>query len=809
MVGALSPGSRAQNAEFRFDRLSLRASLDSLGRIYSLSIVYLDRLVDGEDVSTTCTGCDFAEALDRVLRNTSLTWIRIGNQVVLREQPPRQTEQRATIAGTVLDSATGEWIPGASILLEDTVSGEDSTLRRRCPTNSYGFFSLRNVPRGTYSLVARALGYRSAKATLHVTNDESVFQNIGLVQEEIPLQEITVEGHRTTLAPAERFAHGTYLRSVPSDQNLYLLEGARVYNPAHYGGVLSTFNAEALNDVQVNVGGLSPYYGGVVGGIVDLSMRDGTRSSLSGSAGAGSLGAHVSLEGPLEPSTTFLLSGRKGFPDAVVPFLPADGTPNRLGSSELIAKVTHALSGKDQISLSGYAGRDAYNNVVGNGAAGLGNNFTWGNSMLNLRWIGIASPSLFLHASSVYTRYYFTLEHTLLNNPIVPGRDRFFSRYALEDISIRAHAENYYDEDHTVRAGVELTHHRMSGTISEFSTQTSPLSLPAFASLEASVYLQDQWRILPRVTAELGARATSFTGDGGNFSAVDPRFSLLFTPDEYTRLFGSLTAINQFIHPYRNSGVFLLYPTMFWYPSTEQVPLSTSLQVTLGVEQGLNDNEFLASFESYYRITNHVHEFRIDSAGAPLHDLTSQVLTGTGRAYGIECSIRKRTGALSGSIAYTLSWLRERVAEINGGEAFSPPFDRRHELQIVAWYVPIENWSFGILCVVASDESASSVPGSHLSPSGTNRFTEAPEFVDINGGRLPGFQRIELHARYGCTLWDRPSRLALRFMNAYGLLDPIAWQIHASNDPRSAWGATLHAPDLTPLYPAFALTVWF
>ena len=810
VTGSSAAGGSGARCTFRFDRISLRTSLDSLSGFYSLAIVYLDKDVDGKEVSTSCTECDFDEALDSVLTGTSLTWIRFGSQVVLKEREIAPSHPSTTVCGTVRDSATGEWISGATILLRDGGGQSSPTVLRSCPTNAFGFFSLPHVPTGTYVLAARAMGYRLAEIPLVATTEGPQQRAVSLVQEDIPFQEITVEGNRTTLASAESFTRGVYLRAVPSDQNHYLLDGARIYNPSQYGGVLSTFNAEALNDVQVEVGGLPPSYGGHVGGIVDLSMRDGSRERLSGSAGTGSLGSQLSLEGPLNTSSTFLLSGRRGYPDPAVPFLHGDGTLNRLGSSELTGKMTYRFSPRNQVSFAGYFGRNVYTNMIGDSRHGLSNDFDWGNKEVNVRWIGIASPSLFLQASGVYTRYDFTLNQLLSGDQSTNSRVLFTSDYTIDDLSCRAQAESYHDEEHTVRAGIELTHHRINAAISPFSTQTGSLSLQDFASLDAAVYLQDQWRILPGVVADIGARATSFTGDNGTFSAVDPRFSLLFSPDEGTRLYGSLTVINQFIHPYRNSGVFLLYPTMFWYPSGEHAPPSSSLQLTLGVEKALQNNTFVVSAESYYRVTNTLHEFGLDSTGSLPADLSSEILLGTGKAYGVECSLRKRTGDLNGSITYTLSWVRERVPDINNGKPFSPPFDRRHEIQVAAWYMPVENWVFGFLCVLASDQSASSVSRTVSPESGNGRgLSSGPEFVDINGGRLPGFQRIELTARYRCALLGLPSQFSLRLLNAYGLLDPVTWQLRGSSDIRLKWSAFLQAPSLMPWYPAVAFAVWF
>jgi hypothetical protein len=812
-ISGAAAQQREGRASFRFKETSLRASLDSLMRWFPVSIVYLDRDVEGKSVSAGCEECDFEGALSSVLEGTSLTWIRMGNQVVLKVRDVQKPGPVGTVSGVVMDSLTGGWLAGATVLLQDSLSQTRLSVRRWCPTNVSGFYALRGVAPGSYLLVVRALGYRVAVIPTVVAGGQSLRQDVGLVEANITMQEVTVEGHATALRSAEGFSRGLYIRSTPSDQTEYLLDGARIYNPSHFGGVLSTFNAEVMNDVQVMVGGLPPYYGGRIGGILDLSMRDGTSDRLSGSAGAGSLGAHISLEGPVGAGTTFLISGRRGYPDPPVPHLQDYGTPSRLGLSEVTAKLTHRLAPGDQLFVNCYIGRDAYDNLVNGNGTKLSNNFSWGNSTVNLGWTAIASSSVFLRASALYTRYDFSLQHILTDSlqhilmeasPLPLGTP-LSSDYAIEDIGLRAHAEHYYDQEHTLRGGVELVHHRTQGNISEFSTRIGRKSLDGFSSWELSIYLQDQWRILPRVMAEIGARATSFTGSEGTFSSIDPRFSLLVSLSERVRMYGSLTTINQFLHPYRNSGVFLFYPTIFWYPSTEKIKPSTSLQVTLGVDAG--DDTFVASAESFYRTTSNLHGFGIDTVTVQTSELDNAILYGTGRSYGVEFALHKRTGDLTGSVSYTLSWVTEQFAEINGGNPFSARLDRRHELQVSASYTPAENWIFGAVAVVASGEN----PASFETPliNGDRNFSPALAIPDVNGSRLPGFQRLELSATRVFSLSGVQCLLSFRLLNAYGLVDPFSWGLRNVSDPRLMWTASLDELKLLPLFPTLGILVRF
>jgi len=810
VCGGVSEGSaqdRDRNVSFQFKEISLRAALDSLMRLYSRPIMYFDKDIKGADVSITCTDCIFEEALSKLLSGTRVGWKEIGNQVILYERKDEIQPTSSTISGTVRDSLTGDPIIGVNVMLYD--SADQVTVVRWCPTNQFGFFSLRNVVPGKYTLVVRAVAFRPVVSSITVRTDVLVEHNIRMEQNEISLQEVTVEAQRTALSAAEGLSRGIFIRSTPSDQNQYLLDGARVYNPSHYGGVLSTFNGDALNEVHVKIGGVPPYYGGRIGSILDISLREGMLERFSGSVGTGSLSSQLTLVGPLTSTTSIMVSGRRGYPDVLLPHLQRDGTPSTQISSELIGKLTHRLSGSDVLSLTGYFNGDSYSNEVNGDGKRLTNHLSWGNATASLRWIGVASSSLFLQACAVYTRYDFTADHNLIGDALLWPSANFSSNYGIEDAIIRAHAEHYYDQAHTARGGVELIHHRMSGEIGEFSSQIADLSLRGFSSWELSVYLQDQWRVLPGVSAELGARATNFIGNEGTFSGVDPRFSLLVSVDENLRLYLALTSINQFVHPYRNSGLFIFYPTIFWYPSTEKMRPSTSLQLSIGIEKNLGEGDYTMSAEPYYRITRNLHEFGFDTKDAQTRNLSDVILLGTGKVYGAELSLRKRTGKLSGWLTYNLSWATHRFAELNEGKPYAPRLSRRHEVQMTLWYALDATWMFGALCVLASNQSPSFTRKIARSERADPQTLGSIEFVDLNGGRLPGFQRLELRVHYRFSLGNYPLQLSLRLLNGYGLLDPYVWELREDQDVRLRWKATLDEPRLFPIYPTLGLVVKF
>ena len=819
VVSVSAAQNRQKTHAFRFQNTELSAALDSLIRWYAVPLIYLENDVAGKQVTAECENCGFEEALQKITEGHGLLSKRVGDQVLLRTQTEAEIPT-GTFAGTIRDSLTGEGIAGAEILLLDPISSgmgdaPEGKIHRWCSANRFGFFSLRNIRPGDYVLQVRRIGYQPVNEPVRIPPASALVHDVVMLERELVFHEVTVVGRRSGFSALEGISRGVFIRGTPSDYNQYLIEGARIYNPLHFGGVMSTFQGDALRDVQAVAGGIPPYYGGRIGGILDVALRDGRGETVTGSATIGSLGSNLFLEGQLLNRTSFLVSGRRAYPDVFFPryqsWYGTKETPGDLRSSEVMAKITHHLSKDERISLTGYTSRDTYGSSASDSVGTrLINALQWGNTSANMRWMGVVSPSLFFYASAIYTRYGFEGGHRF-------GVEMFPSDYSIEDAAVRAHAEYFYDEHHTVLAGVELVRHRMRGKVSEFSSQIAPMSFDGFSPWELAVYFQDQWRLAPSVLAEAGGRATSFIANQGSFSAIDPRFSLLVSLTDDLRLFSSFSAVSQFIHPYRNSGIFLFYPSIFLYPSTETIRPSTSLQVSLGAEKNFGEDQYRVAAESYYRMTQNLHEFVFDSTMAGT--LPDRLLLGEGNVYGIEVTLEKRFGDVTGSIRYGYSWANNRFSELNGGQPFRPRFDRRHELYAAASYSPSGNWAVEMTCLLSANQFPSFVPGGldAQAPAETRETglvaifsnSQYAEPYDLNGGRLPGFQRLEFRALHRFSWWGLRLRAMLRLLNGYGLTDPFVWETRPNPDNRLRWAVKFDAPPIFPLYPVISMSVKF
>lgn len=809
IVAATAPAQPAGGHPIALSASPLAAAMDSVSRWYSTPIIYRVGDVEGILVTFRCDGCSFEEALEGILRGSGLEALGSTRQVIIRKRRVVTHAMEGTIAGIVRDAVTGDAIAGAIVTLRRQDVGPGGSPFRRCPTNSFGFFSLRALPAATYALDVHTVGYQGATQIVELAENDDVRQEIALHQGSIPLEEMTVEGERITGATGSGLARGVFIRSIPGDPNEYLLDGARIYKPGHVGGVMSTFHPEALNEIEIGRAGVPASFGGRLGGVMDLTLRDGLREAITGSAGADMLGVHGAIEGPVTDAMAFLVTGRRGWPDAPVAGLVRHGTPASLGTTELIAKVSGRLPAGSRLTANVYLSSDALTGGSTDGPRTLSNAFRWWNGTAHARWSAILSSSLFAQVAATYTNYGFRLDHDGTPGGIVPTG----STYRIADVTVRAEAEQYYDPVHTFGGGVEVTRHALDGAISAFDAIIAPWRIEQQGVWEIAVFARDRLVLHEDVTAEIGVRATSFVGRSTTLSAVDPRVALHVALSSSVRAYATFASINQFMHPYRESGTFLCYASPLWYPSTADVSPSTSVQFTAGALHDMAGGEAVLGMEGFVRTTSGLHD--IPTTSGMVEDLGAVLATGSGLSYGFDVSFRKRTGPLSGAISYTFTRTERTFAARNGGEPSVPPFTPMHEIHLSAGYVPGEDWLAGMLVVLAPGAWARTEDMTVVSASapvtdaGGVRFALGSDLSDINGSRLPGFERLELTCARRIRFGPLSGTLSLRLISGYGLLDPVEWVSFGTSNGRDLWQPRIRTIAIFPLYPVVGLSLRF
>ena len=721
------------------------------------------------------------------------------------------------ISGVISESGSAEPLISANVsIYKDSL--KTGRVVRGAATNKYGFYSIPDFPAGTYYFFITSIGFETKVIKIRIPGNSQRL-DFALIKKTITLNEIIIQDKKLNefsknvstidvnpemvkrlpsfggeadifkalqllpgVTTATEISTGLYVRGGSDDQNLTLIDGVNVYNPAHLGGFASTFNADAVNNISLIKGAFPAEFGGRLSSVLDITMREGSKEKFSSTIGLNTISSRVTIEGPLDTNASFIISGRKMFLDKILPlFHNLDNIP-RYSFYDYNGKISYSPSKSDKIFISAFVSRDDINDAPNNKDIGYG--ISWSNATVNLTWTKISSGSLFTNTSLMYTNYSFS---TLIKdkNPDQNPLD-FYTSSVINDVLLKRELQYFAAEKHNVKAGAELTLHM-------FSTTTSDFYIPEFSykpfygtdlnSFEGAAYVQDDYQITDYLKSNIGLRGYYF--QQGTYFGFEPRISLSYFPVDRFTIRAAFSIAHQTLHMMTRNDIYL--PTDLWYPSTKQIQPSRAIQGSLGFEALSPEHDYLFSLEGYYKDMKHLYEYKDNADFKYGNDIENQLTEGVGYAYGVELFLNKKMGDLNGWIGYTLAWTRRYFPELNAGNEYYPRYDKRHDISIVLNYefsstfnasatwtygtgesfaLPVNQFLFQNIALPSNNES-----NTYYDYSGRDQFT------------LPAFHKLDLSFNYDVVVFGKSVQLSLNIYNAYNHYNAFTKYIGYRIDP--------------------------
>lgn len=642
---------------------------------------------------------------------------------------PTIAQERYTISGYVKDGSNGEELIGANIYIKELGTGTT--------TNHYGFYSL-TLPASAYNLIFSYVGYENLPYEIDLTSnlelnrelqtDATLLQDIVILGED---EDVNIQGTRMSVNDLNieqikklpslfgepdiiknvqmqpgvisvgEGTSGYFVRGGTADQNLILIDEAPIFDPSHFFGLFSVFNADVIKDSELYKGGIPAKYGGRLSSILDIRTKDGNNKRFSGSAGLGLLASRLMLEGPIKKDeSSFLISGRRSYIDL---FLKGNKDVSKVYFYDLNTKINWKVNNKNRFFLSTYFGRDVQQ-FNDDGA------FDWGNKTATLRWNHLFNDRIFSNTSIIFSRFDYGLE-------IFDEIEGLEWTAGITQLSLKEDFSYFINPENELTFGYEGTYRRFSpGKIVPNSDNSifKRTELERSFALDHAFYLRNKQAITPLLTFEYGLRYSIFQNVGpstvytyedpqdnininrtdstnyGSFETIkafqnlEPRFSARYLLNNTSSIKASYNRMVQNVHLLSNSVVSLPFNT--WGPSSPFIDPQKSDQYAMGYFRNLQNNKYELSAEVYYKSLFDITAFA-DNANVFFNDdLNVELRKGTGKAYGLELYGRKNKGALTGFVSYTLSKAESKIPDINLGRTFPASHDRRHNLSVNASY---------------------------------------------------------------------------------------------------------------------------
>ncbi len=689
-------------------------------------------------------------------------------------------QQKHTISGYIKDAETGEELIGVTIFIKELKTGGI--------TNVYGFYSI-TIPEGRYKIEYSYIGFVTQNFEINLV--QSIKNNVLLLPATTELEEIVITSEAADkniksaemgivklnpkdintipvlfgeqdilktiqLMPGVQSAgegnSGFYVRGGGSDQNLILLDEAPVYNASHLLGFFSVFNSDAIKDMKLYKGNAPAEYGGRLSSVLDIKMNEGNSKRFSTSGGIGLISSRLTIEAPIvKDKGSFIISGRRTYADLFLNFSSDELQKNTtLYFYDLNMKANYRIGEKDRIFLSGYFGRDVF---------GFSDRmkFDWGNLTTTLRWNHLFNDKLFLNSSLIYSKYNYVIGFSGMGNliDITSG---------IEDFNLKEDFQYFINPKNTLKFGFNCIYHTfMPGEISsdDDGFVNSKIIDEKYA-LENAAYISHEFEVSNLLKITYGLRYSNFTviGPGNvfsfnendeiidstfydnkeiikNYGYFEPRISASYMLNEKSSVKASFSRNAQYIHLLSNSTS--SSPTDLWLPSSSIIKPQICDQLALGYFRNFKENVFETSVEIYYKDMQNQIDYQ-NGADILLNEkVESQLVFGTGRAYGIELFIKKKTGKLNGWIGYTLSRTERTFDEINEANWFPSKQDRTHDISIVGIYNLSKKWTFSATWVYNTGNAVTFPSGKYVIDGLT-----IPLYTDRNGYRMPDYHRLDL-----------------------------------------------------------------
>ncbi|MDR0712221.1 MAG: TonB-dependent receptor [Prevotellaceae bacterium] len=733
---------------------------------------------------------------------------------------PAQAQQ-PILSGYVKDAQTNEPLAGAVIHIREA--------KRNIIADAKGFYTIALLP-GDYSITASYVGYSPQEERVQVKN--TIAKNFALQQRDTELEEVVVNAAlRANITKAEMsvekleiktikripalmgevdvikvimllpgvqpVAEGTSAFSVRGgspDQNLILLDNATVYNASHLMGFFSVFNNDVVNDVKLYKGDIPAAHGGRISSLLEVSSKIGDVAKFNVNGGIGLISSRLEVDGPIiADKLSFVAAGRRTYADLFLPLAPEEGVRDAvLHFYDLNGKLFYKVSNKDRITLSGYYGSD----VFGMPVAGM----DFANSAYSLNWNHIYSDNLFSNIAIIGSGYRYKMGMEMA------GFDMQWQS-SIDDLGARADYTYLYGEENLLHFGVSGVWHRINpcnaSAKTPVSSEPESIVLPELNSLENSIYVMNQHRIGDRLTVKYGLRGTLFQNVGpatvyhydenynlrandtmtvysrGDFYnscwGLEPRAGAVFILNDNSSVKASYARTMQYMHLISNSTA--TSPIDVWMPSSPNIKPQSAHQGSLGYFRNLMNNAVEVSGEVFYKYMNDVVDYKDHASIIMNSQLEGELRRGVGRSYGAEFMVRKNTGKFTGWVSYTYSRSFRRVPTVNNDEWYQAPFDRPHNLNIVASYDVTRrinlsaNWTFSSGSPVTFPEGRYVMDG-----------TSIPIYGKRNTYRLDDYHRLDVAVNFELRRHGRYSHeLNLSLYNAYARHN--TWFIQFTEEP--------------------------
>lgn len=323
-VPALGAQQPAPRVTLVFQDVPAGEALDRLVAATGMSLVYDASLIGRQRVFCRADGWPAEEVLRCIVREAGLDFYRLSSGTYVVIASAADAPRYASLAGIVVDAASGEPLPAARVTLDAPGAMREA--------GEGGLFSFARLSPGRYRLRVQAIGYRPSQADVDVPPSGTVRQRVTLARQPLQLDPLVVNGitapaparplgqeaidpdsssaatgpdallrgASSQLGVAQRALLGDlHIQGGESGEHQFRLDGVPVFDPVSLGRLFGAFSPLAIDRLTIRKAGFGASYGSYGAGVVDLEQRvgSGTTAEAVGTADPYSVSGRITAPG--------------------------------------------------------------------------------------------------------------------------------------------------------------------------------------------------------------------------------------------------------------------------------------------------------------------------------------------------------------------------------------------------------------------------------------------------------------------------------------------------------------------------------
>lgn len=747
-------------------------------------------IVEIQDANTSLKNWEKREALARKIQDQNNADAK--KTIVIGDVKNMSSQEFVSMKGKVIGENNQEEIIGATI---EPASGSSTT------TDLEGNFMI-ELKVGENELTVNSLGFATKRIDLIVysggslqismfedatrldeivvldkaSNENIKSKDIGLARlsmkeiQKLPsfMGELDVMKSLLTLPGVSSSgdgASGLNIRGGNTDQNLILLDDIIMFNPNHALGFFSAFNPDLVDDIKLYKGNTPSLYGGRISSVLSTTTKSGDKQRWGLKGGLGLTSSRLTIDGPvIKDKLTLTLGGRIS---TINPFLQAIQVPDiqssRVNFYDIQGKATYWLSNSQSLGFQAYSSFDKFR---------LADELQFDYSSQNYSafYNAIIGVNKNLNVRLVSGQYESNL------NDLVPVNPSIFNS-GVNYLSGKANLKVDSKSGIIYNIGSEVINYKINpGAIipGDETSSVEQRSTGIENGIEAAVFVGTEMNLSAKLSMIAGLRISSFSALGEEqvrsysserywnetsfiaaeeiaagdiyktYYGVEPRLGINYVISESLSLKTSYNRSNQYI--YQISNTVAATPIDFWKSADNNLKPLAANTLSAGLYKNFKDNTWETSLEVYYRNIENTIDY-IDFPDLFANDnIETQLISGIGRNYGVELSIKKNLGKLKSTIAYTYSRSQRKISledpllTINNGEWYSSNFDKPHDLNILLNYNPRKRVSLNLSFSYNTGRPTSAPAGKF---DDLNIFG-IPIYGPRNNYRIPDYHRLDL-----------------------------------------------------------------